>query len=110
MKRFLVVSFLAVVVPLVAPSAQAYCLKCYWGDCFQTSVYPGVNQCFGIPSGGGCLTAGHCAPGTPGCPDPCRDPEQPTAALKSCPVTRLASVWKLESVVVRQRAEVTFVR
>lgn len=104
MRGLLTVSFAALVM-LSAGSASAWCVKCVYGECWMTSVDPGAVTCNPVPSGGGCVTSGHCDAGSGGCPegpDGCKDDPFYMSALKprSCDV-RIASVWKLESVVVR---------
>jgi hypothetical protein len=70
----------------------------------MTSINAGAVTCYPVGSSG-CITSGHCDAGSPGCPEG-PDGCQPVALEQSvdagrCGNVRLASVWSLESVVVK---------
>ena len=102
MRRLSTVTF-ALLLILAAADASAWCVQCVGATCWMTSVNPGAVTCYPVGTSG-CITSGHCEAGSPGCPegpDGCRlDPEQQSAVAGRCDV-RLASVWTLESVVVK---------
>ena len=93
-----------------ASTASAWCVKCVYGECWMTSD-AGAVKCYPIISGGGCLTSGSCAAGSTGCPEGphgCLE-ENPVARVRSCDAVRFASVWKIDSVVLRHGKTATAV-
>ena len=100
--RILLMVCFATIIALCATSASAWCVECRGPECWMTSGNAGAVYCYSF--GSSCLTTGQCAAGTVGCPegpDGCKEPLSPTALLQRCDVVRLASLWRLESVVVR---------
>jgi hypothetical protein len=103
MRRLFPVTF-ALLLVLAAADASAWCVQCVGATCWMTSINAGAVTCYPVGTSG-CMTSGHCQAGSPGCPEG-PDGCQPTPFEQSvdsgrCGDVRLASVWSLESVVVK---------
>ena len=103
MRRLSTVTFVLLLV-LAAADASAWCVECVGSTCWMTFLNNGAVTCYPVVNAG-CMTSGHCQAGSPGCPegpDGCKlEPEQQSLEAGRCGDVRLASVWTLESVVVK---------